>query len=162
MTSEEFLKQTKAMEKALVDINTMEVAVGITEENATKHIYGDGDDDASTVLEVGGAHEFGIGVPERSFLRATWIEKEEEINKIKKNIFLKMTDLSMSVKNGLGNLGEDCRNFSKEAFIDGGFGEWLALSPETIARKKNEKILVETNTLKNSITYEVRKINNAA
>jgi hypothetical protein len=162
MTPEDALKQTKAIEKALVEINTMEVAVGITEESATKAIYKNKDgSDGASVLEVGAAHEFGIGVPQRSFLRATWIVKENEIKKIKKNIFLKMVDLSMSVEDGFDFLGVALSNFSKEAFNGGGFGEWQALSAETIAKKGNEKILVVTNTLRSSISYETRKISNA-
>lgn len=162
MTPQETLNQTKAMEKAMVKINTMEVVAGITKESATKFIYGEVDENAPTVLEVGSAHEFGIGVPERSFLRATWINKEKEINKIKKNAFLQMTDLSMSVEDGHEFLGVALKDFAKEAFNDGGFGEWKALSAETIAKKGTDKILVQTNTLKNSMDHEVRKANNAA
>jgi len=69
MTPQETLNQTKAMEKAMVKINTMEVAVGITKENATKFIYTNKDGEAgATVLEVGSAHEYGLGVPRRRFL----------------------------------------------------------------------------------------------
>jgi len=163
MTPQETLNQTKAMEKALVKINTMEVAVGITEESATKFIYTNKDgSEGATVLEVGSAHEFGIGVPRRSFLRATWINKEKEINKIKKNTFLQMTDLSMSVEDGHDFLGVDLRNFATEAFNDGGFGEWKALSEETKAKKGTDKILVQTTTLKNSMDHKVRKASSAA
>ncbi len=168
MTPEDFLKRTKAIEKVHVKINTMEVVVGITEESATKAIYGDVDEDgnvdenAPSVLEVGAAHEYGIGVPQRSFLRATWIVKEKEINKIKKNAFLQMVDLSMSVEDGFDFLGVGARNFALEAFTNGGFGEWQALSKETIAKKDSNKILFEKGTLESSITHEVRKIGNAA
>lgn len=168
MTPEDFLEKTKAMEKVLVKVNTMEVAVGITKESATKAIYGEVDADgnpdpnAPSVLEVGAAHEFGVGVPERSFLRATWIEKEKEINKLKKNLFLKMTEQTMTVKDGFDFLGVELRNFSKEAFIDGGFGEWEALSAKTIALKGHDKILSDTRTLLRSVDFETRKIDNAA
>lgn len=163
MTPEDALKQTKAIEKAMIEINTMEVVVGITKESATKAIYTNKDgSDGASVLEVGAAHEYGIGVPQRSFLRATWIKKEKEINKIKKNIFLKMVDLSMSVEDGHDLLGVALSNFSKEAFIDGGFGEWQPLSAETIALKKSSKILIDTGVLRSSIDYETRKISNVA
>lgn len=167
MTPQETLKHTKAMEKVMVKINTMEVVVGITKESATKAIYGDVDAegnvsaDAPSVLEIGAAHEFGTEkVPERSFLRATWIEKEKEINKIKKNTFIEMTNLSMSVKKGFDFLGVALRNFSKEAFIDGGFGKWKPLSAQTIAHKGHDKILSDTRTLLRSMNYETRKIDN--
>ncbi len=164
MTPEDALKKTKAIEKVMVEINTMEVVVGITKENATKAIYTNKDGSLSdtSVLEVGAAHEYGIGVPQRSFLRATWIKKDKEINKIKQNAFLEMIDLSMSVQDGFDFLGVGARNFVLEAFINGGFGAWQPLSAETIALKGNSKILFEKGTLKNSITHEVRKIDNAA
>lgn len=163
MNPVDFLKRTKAIEKALVEINTMEVVVGITKESATKVIYENKDgSEGASVLEVGSAHEYGIGVPQRSFLRATWIVKEKEINKIKKNTFLKMVDLSMSAQDGFDFLGVGLRNFSKESFLNGGFGEWQALSDETIAKKGSTKILVVTKTLAKSINFETRKINNVA
>lgn len=162
MTPEDALKQTKAIEKVMIKINTMEVVVGITKESATKAIYTNEDgSEGVSVLEVGAAHEYGIGVPERSFLRATWINKEKEINKIKKNIFLKMVDLSLSVEDGFDLLGVALSDFSKEAFNDGGFGEWQPLSAETIALKKSSKILWTSGTLRSSISYETRKVSNA-
>lgn len=162
MTPEDALKRTQGIEKALTDINTMEVVVGITKESATQAIYGDGGDDDPSVLDIGARHEYGYGVPQRSFLRASWINKADEINKIKKNTFLEMVDLTMSVEDGFEFLGVSLRNFSMEAFATGGFGQWRPLSAQTIAKKGNAKILVATNTLKGAMRYEIRKISNAA
>lgn len=163
MTPEDALKRTKAIEKVMVEINTMEVVVGITKESATKAIYTNKDgSDGSSVLEVGAAHEYGLGVPQRSFLRVTWIVKDKEINKIKKNAFLEMVNLSMSVEDGFDFLGVGARNFVLEAFINGGFGAWQPLSAKTIALKGTTKILFEKGVLESSITHEVRKINNVA
>jgi phage gpG-like protein len=43
-----------------------------------------------------------------------------------------------------------------EAFATGGFGKWAPLRPETLARKKNHDILVESHQLRDAITSEVK------
>jgi len=52
----------------------------------------------------------------------------------------------------LGMLGEDV---VEEAFNTGGFGQWPALAPETIRRKRSARILIETTQLRKSVSSRV-------
>ena len=52
----------------------------------------------------------------------------------------------------LGMLGEDV---VQEAFNTGGFGQWPALAPETIRRKRSARILIETNQLRKAVSSRV-------
>lgn len=52
----------------------------------------------------------------------------------------------------LGMLGEDV---VQEAFNTGGFGQWPALAPETIRRKRSARILIETSQLRKAVSSRV-------
>lgn len=165
MTPDLFLKKSQNMEHVLSEIAKKRVVVGITEQSATKHVYADGEADPPSVVEVGTAHEYGLGVPRRSFLRATWDNKGKDINKIKGNIFEQMTKNKMDVEQGFELLGVALRNFCLEAFNSGGFGQWQPLSAQTLTMNKkrvNPIILVDTTTLKSSIDYEVRELSDVS
>jgi hypothetical protein len=47
-------------------------------------------------------------------------------------------------------------NYSKEAFVTRGFGQWPDISQSTKEAKGSSQILIDTGTLRNSITYVVR------
>lgn len=157
MTPQETLKMTQAMEKAHEQIQNTEVAVGITKESATANVYGEGGD-GPTALEVGASHEFGIGVPVRSFLRVPWAKKANEINEFKAKLFVQMTQGGMSVDNGFELLGKKLSNISDDAFDNNGYGAWSPLSPHTIKNKGSDAPLINLGTLRGSITYEVRDV----
>jgi hypothetical protein len=150
------LKSTQEMEKVYEMIQKTEVAVGITEESATANVYNDGD--GPSVLEVGANHEYGIGVPIRSFLRVPFTKRANDIDKFKAQVLKHMTQGGLSVNDGFGLLGEKLTNISDEAFENGGFGTWAPLSPVTIKNKGSTATLIDTGTLRNSVTYEVRDV----
>jgi hypothetical protein len=51
------------------------VKVGITETQASRQVY----DDGQSVLEVGAGHEYGVAhLPRRSFLKMPMEQKEDE------------------------------------------------------------------------------------
>lgn len=52
----------------------------------------------------------------------------------------------------LSSLVGELVDHEREAFATGGFGEWPALKPATIARKGSSKILVETGSLLSALT----------
>ena len=111
---------------------------------------GDADKGAGlTLFDVAEQHEFGFGVPERSFIRAFFDETETEARKV----------LAKQLTEALDKTGR------KEALNK--VGIWLvakcqsrirahiepANSPQTIARKGSSTPLIDTGQLWTSISY---------
>jgi len=109
-----------------------------------------------TNAEVAAVQEFGLGTnPERSFIRSTVDEKQDEIN-----------DKLRAVGSGVFKGRDEVRH---EAGL---FGEWFVGemkhriisneiqppdSPETIARKGSSTTLVDSSQLLGSLTYDVKQ-----
>jgi len=119
-------------------------------------------EDGLTNAEVGSIHEFGSfskGIEKRSFLKDTITIKKKEIRHA---IVGEIKDVSVGKKTktlALARIGLVIEGFVIDSFNTGGFGKWAKLSLKTIAQKtKNStKILVDTSSLKNSITSKVIK-----
>lgn len=110
-----------------------------------------------TMVELAAIHEFGspaANIPERSFIRRTMREKQEQIKKMfaaaakgmierrltyQKSCALIGTFLATSVKNRI----------TQEQHIP------PPLQPKTIERKGSDRPLVDTGRLVGAITYEV-------
>ncbi len=105
-----------------------------------------------TILEVGRAHEFGIGkLPKRSFLEATLLEKEGEMKAIIAKQYKLFLAGKISDVEALSRVGLRFRMYILEAFGTGGFGQWPDIQEATKARKGSDKILIEDGDLKGSI-----------
>lgn len=117
-------------------------------------------DGKATNALIGAVHEFGTStVPMRSFLRMPLTERlaktlqasgafsESALNDVIKQGSMKPWVEKMSI---------EAVGVVLDAFDTGGFGRWQALSPATLEQKKVKMVLVETQQLRNSITYDVK------
>jgi hypothetical protein len=112
-----------------------------------------------TVAEIGAIHEFGKisdpSFPVRSFLRMPIAEKFFPALKSAgafgpraiEDVLKQKTFIPWLEKCGVVALA-----VIQDAFNTGGFGKW---KPSDMRRKRNHQTLVETQQLRNSITYEV-------
>lgn len=108
-----------------------------------------------TNAEIGYIHEFGLGLPQRSFLR---MPLQYKANQIVKDVVEAGALKKMAIGNVYGvmsDLGSACETAIAEAFDSGGFGTWPKDTPETMRRKKRKTILVETTQMADSITSKV-------
>ena len=146
---EKLSKYVKQLEKA----RRLEVAVGLPLEKASAKIYENG----QTVLSVGASHEFGTkDLPRRSFLRDTFTHKKKEIKADLDKRFKQVLSGKQNAENALNLVGIAARNYVIEAFRTQGFGHWPDDSDLTKERKKSDTVLIDTGTLRNSITWVVR------
>lgn len=146
------LKKLQDYAKNLEKAKRAHVAVGLPIEKIGGEIYGDG----MTIAQVGAIHEYGFGNnPVRSFLRVPFSFKADEINDFIANQFSKVFE-GMSSEKALGLVGLKARNISVEAFSTDGFGSWEPIKRSTIKAKGSSKTLIDTGTLRNSISYVVR------
>lgn len=132
-------------------MKTKKVKIGIIGAKAGNRQDGD------TNAQIGANHEFGYGVPQRSFLRSTINRKEFDFRdtiqsnteKIREQVAYEGIEIP------LGKMGGWWVDAILETFEAQGFGKWAPLSETTKAIKGTDTILTETGQLKRSITFEV-------
>jgi len=152
MTPQDFLKTTEEMAKAMMIVVKASVDVGLPSDKVGSKVYGNGE----TILSVGATHEFGMGnIPQRSFLRVPFIVKRKEINKVIAKQF-EAVALGKSPKVALGQIGVVAVNYSRGAFTTKGYGNWQDISEKTKQEKGSTQVLIDTGTLRGSITSAVR------
>lgn len=152
MKPENFLKKMQHKMKAMEQAKKQHVAVGVLESSSSSAVY----DDGLSVVQIAAIHELGLGsTPERSFLKMPQTVKSDNINVFINAEFTKILNGS-SVDAGLGRIGVFAYNITQEAFDSNGFGNWDSLSEYTIQAKGSGKTLVDTGTLRQSISWEVR------
>lgn len=154
LTPQQMLEHTKEMAQNIAKAQRGVVAVGLPKEKVGSKIYGDGE----TVISVGASHEYGAGVPRRSFLRVPFQEKKDDMNDA---IALQWSDVferGKKAERALGLIGVQAVDISKGAFTSRGYGTWPDISQKTKDAKGSNQVLIDTGTLRNSITYVVRGI----
>lgn len=150
MKPEDVIKKTTAYLNNLEKSKRLKVKVGLPQETASGKAYGDG----ISVLQVGIWHEYGTkDIPMRSFIRAPFVEKREDVNKYISSQFNNVFEDGTDAEIALGRIGVKGTNICKEAFKTKGFGKWSALKPATIKDKGSSGILIDTGLLRNSITW---------
>ena len=152
MTPEQMLKNTTAYLKNLEKAKRGYVAVGLPAEEVGGTVY----DDGQTVAQVGAQHEYGAGVPRRSFLRTPFTAKQDDLTAAIAKQFEDVFQRGKKAEQALGLIGTVAVNISKGAFTTRGYGEWPDITDDTKDAKGSSQVLIDTGTLRNSITYVVR------
>lgn len=112
----------------------------------------------STNTKIGIKHEFGDGnLPQRSFLRVPIADNLENYL-VKAGAFDKRTTIKDAIKSRnllpwVTKMAIMAVQIVNEAFDSGGFGKW---KPSDMRFKKNHQTLVETQQLRNSVTWDVK------
>jgi hypothetical protein len=145
------LTQLREITKQIKIATNHEVNVGIAKDVGR---YPSG----LSIIDVGRKHEFGIGVPRRSFLRMPFIVNQKIIDKAIATSWKKIVEGKSPTIKEFGILGIVGQNISKDAFATGGFGKWQGLKQSTIEAKGSSEILLDTSKLVQSVTNWVVKI----
>lgn len=113
-----------------------------------------------TNAALGLIHEFGSdsnNIPARSFLRMPLEAQQDKLMQTLDTGSVKESIESGDIKQVYKILGFSAEQIVKDAFNTGGFGNWKANAPSTIAQKGSDKPLINTGTLQRSITSDVVK-----
>ena len=152
LTPEEFNERLQAQKDNVAKLKKLSVKVGIVSNSVGPYENG------QTALDVGLIHEYGTeDIPRRSFLRAPFLTKKKEMDSFIQKQFQKVIEDGFPAEKAMELIGVKAQSISQEAFTTGGFGQWAELSQSTIEKKGSSQILLDTGTLRNSITYEVVK-----
>jgi hypothetical protein len=122
----------------------MHIRVGIVDGSASKGTL--------TVARVGTFHEFGLGVPRRSFIRDWYDPNVERIRARAARVSELVIAGTSSAEKGGNLLGAWAQGEIQQRISDG-IGP--ALAAATIKRKKSDKQLIDTGQLRSSITFKV-------
>ncbi len=144
----------------LLKESRMKVRVGILGGNASAaHPNADGSPSGLSNAEIGAIHEYGKlsdpNFPVRSFIRMPINEKFYSALKSAGGLRKDVTEevfKTRELRPWLQKCGAIAVGVIQDAFNTGGFGKW---KPSNMSRKRNHQTLVETQQLRNSITYEV-------
>lgn len=115
---------------------------------------GEATDGGTTVLEVATINEFGIGVPERSFIRDWADQGEARHNEQLRQVAAVVIRGGYTVEVGLGRLGALYQG-EIQARISAGIPPPNA--PSTIAKKGSSTPLINTGQLRSSILWRLEK-----
>lgn len=128
------------------DLAGKQVVVGVTAEHNARP-------DGGSNAVIGRAHEYGLGVPERSWLRSTLFEQSGKYAK------LLAENVPQAIANGTSadvvyeKVGEIASGDVKLKITNGNF---TPLNQKTIERKGSSKPLIDDGHFRSSISHEVR------
>lgn len=106
-----------------------------------------------TVLDVASFHEFGLGVPERSFLRGYVDENKQRVRGMIKALAAQVDQGKLTQEMALERLGMTIVGEIQKRISQ---GIPPPNAPATIARKGSSTPLIDTGQLRSSITHKVR------
>ena len=152
MKPDAFLARCENYLQQLDNAKKLQVKVGLPMEKVGGKIYGD---DIS-IITVGAWHEYGFGNnPVRSFLRVPFAKNQNELSAYIRAQFQKVLDGQVDADKALNFVGIKATNISKQSFRSSGDGEWPENTAYTIKNKGSSKPLIDTGTLRNSLTWLV-------
>ena len=144
----------RKLEKMLKDYKKLtesSVEVGIINGDRT---YKDG----QKIIDIATYHEYGKGVPKRSFINLTFdkAEKNGKAAALSALVYDQVLFKNKNVTAMLNKAGTVLVSWVKETIDRHGYGEWQKLDPKTENRKKRKNApLVDTMELYNSIDYKI-------
>ena len=139
--------------KDLQDGDGWTIQVGVLDAEGEAKIGHDGNEEPVSLADVAAFHEYGLGVPQRSFIGAYFDEHDREIHvRAHKSVeaYLKGT---IDKERCLAQVGSFCVG-GIQVRISQGIEPWLL--PSTIKAKGSSVPLVDTGQLRSSITWKVK------
>lgn len=143
---------TDGMDALLARISkTMRVRVGVLKSDDSRT-------DAGSNATVGLTQEFGSvtkNIPARSFIRMPLDQKRDAIKKALAEEGGAVINGDITATQAMERIGIEAEGIVSDAFETGGYGQWEANSPKTIASKGSAKPLIDTGELAKSISSKV-------
>jgi hypothetical protein len=150
LSPDQMLVKTTAYAQELAKAMKSSVKVGLPKEKASGKVY----DNGMNVISIGAIHEYGAGVPRRSFLRVPFRIKRDTMDEAIETQFRDVAK-GKPLDVALGLVGVEAVNIVKDAFVTQGYGTWPTNAPETIEQKGSSRPLIDTRLLSRSITWVV-------
>lgn len=142
-------KKLEEFKRRLGDKGVASILVGVQGKGAEETHNGE-NPDQETVGEIAGRHELGIGVPERSWLRA-WVDEnnpmiQDDLRAAMRAVLLGRLTREQAVE----ILGVKYVGLIQTRIAN---GILPPNAPSTIARKESSTPLIDTGQMRSAITY---------
>jgi len=111
--------------------------------------------DGTSIAMIAAVHEFGSpsqGIPERSFLRTGIRAALPHLTEVNANSLRGIARGTLTVPVALGRVGALAVAAVQRQIVE---GSYVPLRPATIRRKGSSKPLIDTGSLRQSITYQI-------
>jgi len=141
------------------DHTGVRVGVLVSGKGGDEHKDADGKGSGKNMVEIAAIHEYGApkaNIPERSFIRRTFIVKRRQYATMTNKIARAMILRNLPVKTALELLGQWGAAEVQKTITTGAHLR-PPLKPATVARKKSSRPLFDTGQLARSITYAVTR-----
>lgn len=112
-------------------------------------------DDDTYVAQVARWNEFGIGVPERPFMRPAVFEKKAELNAFLRSKYKQAIKDKKDTMKVLRLFGEEVVKDIQSQIWN---GHYVRNAPSTIARKGRNKPLIDTEFMVNNVNYKAEEV----
>lgn len=136
----------KRLQKALEDLNNLEVGIGFQRGKASE--------DGVDMADIAAWNEYGtVHSPSRPFIRKTMDENSGKIDAMIENV----KDGVMSGKDPqvlLNQVGVAVKGLMQEKIVN---GTYEPNAPSTIKKKGSSKPLIDTGQMRQSVNYVVRR-----
>ena len=139
--------------KDLEDGEGWTIQVGILDAGADAKIGHDGKEEPVSLADVAAFHEYGLGVPQRSFIGAYFDENDRAIHVRAHKSVTKYLHGDIDKDRALAEVGAYCVG-GIQARISMGIQPWLM--PATIKAKGSSVPLVDTGQLRSGISFRVK------
>lgn len=146
------------LRNSLRELKKIEVGVGFIAGEATAQKRGaDGKINPSDVdiVQVAAWNELGTSrIPARPFMKQTLENNEDEISAFTKALVQRVADGNETVESAANSLGAKVKSLMQQEIRN---GEFVPNAPSTIRKKGSSHPLIDTGTMRQSVTYVVRK-----
>lgn len=155
------LEKLHELERKMERVGDAKVKVGVLASRGgnAQHVDADGKATGITMVELAAIHEFGspaANIPERSFIRRTFIEKQDALAGVIAKLARGVVTEKITLERALNVLGAWGAAEVKKTVTLGAHIP-PPLQPETVARKKSNRPLVDTGRMVDSVQWEIVK-----
>lgn len=148
VTKDEYTAEGRKFQKILEELNKLACFIGFQHGNGTE-------EDGTDLCDVAAWNELGtsLGIPSRPFIRNTVDLHQDEINQM-------LDQMAVQVLNGataeqvLRQMGLYLKRQMQKEIKN---GEYVPNAPETIRKKKSDKPLIDSDSMRNSVLYQIKK-----
>lgn len=111
-------------------------------------------DDGTELVDVAAFNELGTSaIPARPFMKQSFENHESDLQGACDTVNALISNGS-TAEQALVTLGDFCKALVQEEIINGGFEP---NAPSTIAKKKSERPLIDTGTMRQSVDFKIKK-----
>lgn len=152
-------EQLKRIHKAVQEASNLECAVGYPKGKSGLGTPEPAYDSKASIIEVAIWNNYGTKrMPARPFMDLARQLMEPKYYEAMEKLGPKILKGEADPRKVLDVIGLQCEQEVRNAIME---GDWAPNAPSTIAHKKSDRPLVDTGTMRNRVTHEVREHKNA-